>query len=51
MNLRGIYFEKEPKRFYPKRELAAHAWPQGAAVRVRMGLHTGTAEILPDGKY
>ncbi len=23
MNLRGIYFEKEPKRFYPKRELAA----------------------------
>src|SRR4051812_37109640 len=23
MNLRGIYFEKEPKRFYPKRELAS----------------------------
>src|SRR5215470_1139029 len=23
LNLRGIYFEKEPKRFYPKRELAA----------------------------
>jgi cell division protein FtsI (penicillin-binding protein 3) len=23
MNLRGIYFQKEPKRFYPKRELAA----------------------------
>ncbi|MBZ5574509.1 MAG: transpeptidase family protein [Acidobacteriia bacterium] len=23
MNLRGIYFEKESKRFYPKRELAA----------------------------
>ena len=23
MNLRGIYFRKEPKRFYPKRELAA----------------------------
>ena len=23
MNLRGIYFEKEPKRFYPKRDLAA----------------------------
>ncbi len=23
MNLRGIYFQKEPKRFYPKRELSA----------------------------
>ncbi|MGH9521448.1 MAG: penicillin-binding protein [Terriglobales bacterium] len=23
LNLRGIYFEREPKRFYPKRELAA----------------------------
>jgi cell division protein FtsI (penicillin-binding protein 3) len=23
MNLRGIYFQKEPKRFYPKRELGA----------------------------
>jgi cell division protein FtsI (penicillin-binding protein 3) len=23
MNLRGIYFQKEPKRFFPKRELAA----------------------------
>jgi cell division protein FtsI (penicillin-binding protein 3) len=23
LNLRGIYFQKEPKRFYPKRELAA----------------------------
>src|SRR5579872_4262448 len=23
LNLRGIYFRKEPKRFYPKRELAA----------------------------
>ncbi len=23
LNLRGVYFEKEPKRFYPKRELAA----------------------------
>jgi cell division protein FtsI (penicillin-binding protein 3) len=25
LNLRGIYFRKEPKRFYPKRELAAQA--------------------------
>ncbi len=24
LNLRGIYFQKESKRFYPKRELAAH---------------------------
>ena len=23
LNLRGVYFQKEPKRFYPKRELAA----------------------------
>ncbi|HEX6466147.1 MAG TPA: penicillin-binding protein, partial [Terriglobales bacterium] len=23
LNLRGIYFQKEPKRFYPKKELAA----------------------------
>src|SRR5664279_4310765 len=23
LNLRGIYFQKEPKRFYPKRDLAA----------------------------
>ena len=23
LNLRGIYFQKESKRFYPKRELAA----------------------------
>src|SRR6516162_8741301 len=25
LNLRGIYFRKEPKRFYPKRDLAAQA--------------------------
>ena len=23
LNLQGIHFQKEPKRFYPKRELAA----------------------------
>ncbi len=30
-----------------QRLLLAHAWPDGASVRVRMGLHTGTA--APDG--
>ena len=30
-----------------QRALAAHAWPDGVAVRVRMGLHTG--EPLPSG--
>jgi cell division protein FtsI (penicillin-binding protein 3) len=24
LNLQGVHFQKEPKRFYPKRELAAH---------------------------
>jgi class 3 adenylate cyclase len=28
--------------------LAAHPWPAGAAVRVRMGLHTGTAQVAGD---
>src|SRR5258708_23276569 len=28
-----------------QRALAAHAWPQGASVRVRMGMHTGNAHI------
>jgi predicted ATPase/class 3 adenylate cyclase len=30
--------------------LAAHAWPQGTAVRVRMGVHTGEPRIH-DGEY
>jgi predicted ATPase/class 3 adenylate cyclase/DNA-binding XRE family transcriptional regulator len=29
-----------------QRALAAYAWPAGAAVRVRMGLHTGTAQVV-----
>jgi predicted ATPase/class 3 adenylate cyclase len=28
-----------------QRALADHAWPQGVSVRVRMGLHTGEAQI------
>ncbi len=32
-----------------QRELAGHAWPDGAAVRVRMGLHTGEPTRHEDG--
>ena len=32
-----------------QRALAAHAWPQGAAVRVRMGLHTGEPHVGDEG--
>jgi predicted ATPase/class 3 adenylate cyclase len=28
-----------------QRELATHAWPEGASVRVRMGLHTGEGRL------
>jgi YVTN family beta-propeller protein len=28
-----------------QRDLAAHAWPAGAAVKVRMGLHTGEPKV------
>jgi predicted ATPase len=31
-----------------QRALAHHVWPMGAAVRVRMGLHTGTAQVVGD---
>mgnify|MGYP003348120209 CR=1 FL=1 len=31
LNLRGIYFQKESKRFYPKRELAAQVLGYGLA--------------------
>ncbi|HET8632200.1 MAG TPA: AAA family ATPase [Thermomicrobiales bacterium] len=33
-----------------QRALAAHPWPGGAAVRVRMGLHTGEP-LVADGRY
>jgi len=32
-------------------ELAAEPWPPDAQVRVRMGLHTGAAELDADGAY
>src|SRR5205823_5473135 len=31
-----------------QRALSAHAWPQGAEVRVRMGLHTGEPRVGGD---
>lgn len=31
-----------------QRALQAHAWPQGAELRVRMGLHTGTPLVTDD---
>ena len=34
-----------------QRALAAHPWPAGSEVRVRMGLHTGEATPNPDGDY
>jgi class 3 adenylate cyclase len=30
--------------------LARHSWPEGAALRVRMGVHTGPAEVA-EGRY
>jgi predicted ATPase/serine/threonine protein kinase/DNA-binding CsgD family transcriptional regulator len=32
-----------------QRALAAHPWPEGVAVRVRMGLHTGEPSLTPEG--
>lgn len=31
-----------------QRALAAHSWPGGASVKVRMGIHTGEAELTSD---
>jgi predicted ATPase/class 3 adenylate cyclase len=30
------------------RALAAHSWPNGVALRVRIGLHTGTSQLVGD---
>ncbi len=32
-----------------QRALVRHAWPHGASVRVRMGLHTGEPQLSPEG--
>jgi predicted ATPase/serine/threonine protein kinase/DNA-binding CsgD family transcriptional regulator len=32
-----------------QRALAAHPWPEGVAVRIRMGLHTGEPTLTPEG--
>ncbi len=32
-----------------QRTLASHPWPEGAAVRVRMGLHTGEPSLTSEG--
>lgn len=32
-----------------QRTLASQAWPEGKAVRVRMGLHTGEPHLAPEG--
>lgn len=34
-----------------QRSLASQSWPKGAAVRVRMGLHTGEPALGDDGGY
>ena len=34
-----------------QRRLAAEPWPDGAAVRVRMGLHSGDGALDADGEY
>ncbi|TAM65336.1 MAG: adenylate/guanylate cyclase domain-containing protein [Chloroflexota bacterium] len=34
-----------------QRELAGHAWPPDAPIRVRMGLHTGEGQTTPSGDY
>jgi predicted ATPase/class 3 adenylate cyclase len=32
-----------------QRDLLSHAWPEDAAIRVRMGLHSGTARVTTTG--
>jgi predicted ATPase/class 3 adenylate cyclase len=34
-----------------QRALHAEPWPEGASIRVRIGIHTGTGELDADGSY
>ena len=34
-----------------QRELATHAWPEGAELRIRIGMHTGEPNISEEGRY
>jgi DNA-binding NarL/FixJ family response regulator/class 3 adenylate cyclase len=34
-----------------QRSLAAHQWPEGADLRVRMGMHTGQPSVRPEGYF
>jgi len=34
-----------------QRSLAAHTWPNGAELRVRMGMHTGEPVVSAEGRY
>jgi YVTN family beta-propeller protein len=34
-----------------QRALAAHDWPEGAELRVRMGMHTGEPNLSDEGRY
>jgi YVTN family beta-propeller protein len=31
--------------------LAAHEWPEGAPLRIRIGMHTGEPDVSDDGRY
>src|SRR5262245_65028964 len=34
-----------------QRSLAAHTWPDGVPLRVRMGMHTGEPVVSEEGRY
>jgi YVTN family beta-propeller protein len=34
-----------------QRALASHDWPEGAELRVRMGMHTGEPDLSDEGRY
>ena len=49
LNLQGIHFQKEPKRFYPKRELAAQVLGYGCTARSRPE-RTGARNLILSSK-